>query len=113
MATKKTEEVVEIKALNNKEVKVRIIGDTPLIVHAWSDKAKRMMLEAQQKATKTKAKEIRDPYDEFINSMYWLTPKPESTVEAFEKAVKKGAKWGFPVGAIRWQAIRLHIAMDG
>lgn len=101
MATKKTEEVVEIKALNNKEVKVRIIGDTPLIVHAWSDKAKRMMLEAQQKATKTKAKEIRDPYDEFINSMYWLTPKPESTVEAFEKAVKKGAKWGFPVGAIK------------
>lgn len=101
MATKKTEEVVEIKALNNKEVRVRIIGDTPLIVHAWSDKAKRMMLEAQQKATKTKAKEIRDPYDEFINSMYWLTPKPESTVEAFEKAVKKGAKWGFPVGAIK------------
>ena len=60
-----------------------------------------MMLEAQQKATKTKAKDIRDPYDEFINSMYWLTEKPESTVEAFEQAVANGAKWGFPVGAIK------------
>lgn len=101
MATKKTEEVVEIKPLDNRQVKIQIIGDTPLIVHAWSDKAKRMMLEAQQKTTKTKAKEIRDPYDEFINSMYWLTEKPESTVEAFEQAVSKGAKWGFPVGAIK------------
>lgn len=101
MATKKTEEVVEIKPLDNRQVKIQIIGDTPLIVHAWSDKAKRMMLEAQQKTTKTKAKEIRDPYDEFINSMYWLTEKPESTVEAFEQAVSKGAKWSFPVGAIK------------
>ena len=101
MATKKVEEVVEIKPLDNKQVKIQIIGDTPLIVHAWSDKAKRMMLEAQQKTTKTKAKDIRDPYDEFINSMYWLTEKPESTVEAFEQAVANGAKWGFPVGAIK------------
>lgn len=101
MATKKTEEIVEIRPLDNKQVKVQIIGDTPLIVHAWSDKAKKMMLEAQQKATKTKAKDIRDPYDEFINSMYWLTEKPESTVEAFEQAVANGAKWGFPVGAIK------------
>lgn len=101
MATKKTEEVVEIKTIQIKQTKIQIIGDTPLIVHAWSEKAKRMMLEAQQKKNKTKAKEVRDPYDEFINSMYWLTEKPESTVEAFEQAVADGAKWGFPVGAIK------------
>jgi len=101
MATKK-EEVIEIKAINRKEVKIKIIGDTPLIVHAWSEKAKRMMLEAQMKTTKTKAKDIRDPYDDFINSMYWLDKKPEeSTPEAFEKAVKAGAKWGFPIGSIK------------
>jgi hypothetical protein len=82
-------------------VKIKIVGDTPLIVHAWSEKAKRMMLEAQMKSTKTKAKPIRDPYDEFINSMYWLTEKPESTPDAFEQAVKNGAKWGFPVGSIK------------
>ena len=102
MANKKAnEELVAIRPLDIKEVKIKIVGDTPLIVHAWSEKAKRMMLEAQTKATKVKAKAIRDPYDEFINSMYWLTPKPESTVEDFEKAVKNGAKWGFPVGAFK------------
>ena len=101
MAGKKETEVVEIRPLDIKEVKIRIVGDTPLIVHAWSAKAKRQMLEAQMKTTKTKAKDIRDPYDDFIQSLYWLTEKPESTPEAFEKAVKKGAKWGFPVTAIK------------
>ena len=98
---KKEAEVIEIKAINNKIVKIKIVGDTPLIVHAWSEKAKRMMLESQMKTTKTKAREARDPFDDFINSMYWLTEKPESTEDSFEKAVKEGAKWGFPVGAIK------------
>jgi len=102
MATKKETEVIEIRPLDIKRVKVRIVGDTPLIVHAWSEKAKRQMLEAQMKTTKTKAKEVRNPFDDFIQSLYWLEGKPEeSTEEAFEEAVKNGAKWGFPVGAIK------------
>lgn len=102
MATKKETEVIEIRPLDIKRVKVRITGDTPLIVHAWSEKAKRQMLEAQMKTTKTKAKDLRDPYDDFIQSLYWLEGKPEeSTPEAFEEAVANGAKWGFPVGAIK------------
>lgn len=102
MAAKKETEVIEIRPLDIKRVKVRITGDTPLIVHAWSEKAKRQMLEAQMKTTKTKAKETRVPFDDFIQSLYWLEGKPEeSTEEAFEEAVKNGAKWGFPVGAIK------------
>lgn len=102
MATKKTESnVIEIKALDIKRVNIRIVGDTPLIVHAWSEKAKRQMLEAQMKTTKTKAKEARDPYADFIGSMYWLTKQPKADPKAFEKAVKAGAKWGFPTGAIK------------
>ena len=99
---KKEETIIAIKPLDIKRVNIRIVGDTPLIVHAWSTKAKRMMLEAQMKATKTKAKEIRNPYDEFIHSLYWLEGEPkESTPDDFEEAVKNGAKWGFPVGAIK------------
>ena len=101
MAGKKEIDVVEIRPLDVKTVKITIVGDTPLIVHAWSEKAKRMMLEAQMGESKGKKKEVRDPYDDFIQSMYWLTPKPESTPEAYEKALKKGAKFGFPVGAIK------------
>ena len=47
MATK-TQEIIEIKPIQIKKVALRIVGDSPLIMHAWSEKAKRMMLEAQQ-----------------------------------------------------------------
>lgn len=101
----KKEELIEIKPLDIQKAEIRIIGDTPLIVHAWSDKAKKMMLEAQMRTTKTKAKPVRDPFDEFIQSLYWLTDLPEeSTPEAFEQAVLSGAKWGFPAGAIKQAA---------
>lgn len=99
---KKEAEAISIKPIEIEKVKIRIVGDSPLIVHAWSEKAKKMMLDTQMKVTKTKGKDVRDPFDDFIQSMYWLEGKPEeSTVEAFEKAVKNGAKWGFPVGAIK------------
>ena len=99
---KKEETLVAIKPMDIQRVNIRIEGDSPLIVHAWSAKAKRMMLEAQMKTTKTKGKEVRNPYDEFIHSLYWLEQEPsESTPDAFEKAVNNGAKWGFPVGAIK------------
>ena len=103
MATNKkaNEEVIVIKSLDIKKVKIKIVGDTPLIVHAWSEKAKRMMLEAQTKTTKTKAREARDPYDDFISSLYWITEKPESNPDAFAEAVQNGAKWGFPANSIK------------
>ena len=105
MAKAKKEELVEIRPLEIRVTKLRIVGDSPLIVHAWSEKAKRMMLETQTKETKTKAKEKREPYAEFIDSLYWLEEKPsEPTEEAFVEAVGNGAKWGFPVGAIKQAA---------
>ncbi len=100
-AKKETATLVEIKPRNVKLIPIKIVGDTPLIVHAWSVKAKTMMLEAQMKTTKTKAKDIRNPFDEFIQSMYWLTEVPESTPEAFEKAIKNGARFGFPLTGIK------------
>ena len=112
MATtiKKTEATVEIRPLDIRRVPIRIIGDSPLIVHAWSEKAKRMMLEAQQKATKTKAKEVRRPFQDFVDSMYWLSEKPagetdEELEKAFVKAVESGnARWGFQVTAVKQAA---------
>lgn len=46
-----------------------IVGDTPLITHAWSEKAKREMLSKQVKAPKA-GKEARDPQTDFVNSLY-------------------------------------------
>lgn len=112
MAAKKVE-VIEIKPLQISKLKLRIVGDTPLIMHAWSEKAKREMLEAQQGSKKGKAKERKNPVVDFINSMYWLTEKPdinndikeEECEELFNKAIAEGARFGFPVTAFKQAAI--------
>ena len=107
MATKKANtEVIEIRPIEIKKVTIRIVGDTPLIMHAWSEKAKRMMLEAQMGIAKGKKKEAKNPVDDFIRSMYWLTPMPEDgTMESFEEAIANGARFGFPVTAFKQAAI--------
>jgi hypothetical protein len=103
---KKTEVAIEIKPLEIVKTNVRIVGDTPLIMHKWSEKAKKEMLDKQMKVTKTKGREAKNPVDDFIQSMYWMTDKPEeSTMEAFDEAIARGAKFGFPVTSIKLAAI--------
>lgn len=107
MKTSKTEIVtIEVKPVEIATMNVRIRGTSPLIVHKWSEKAKKEILDKQTKATKTKGKDAKNPVADFIASAYWLTPEPtEGTQEAFEKAVQNGARWGFPVTAIKQAAI--------
>lgn len=54
-----------------KRFEIWIVGDTPLITHAWSEKARREMLGNQVKATRG-GKEARDPESDFQNSLYVL-----------------------------------------
>ena len=104
-AKKKSDEIIAIVPLDIKQVKIRIVGDSPLIVHAWSDKAKQMMLDAQMGKTKTSAREAKSPVGDFIDSLYWIQGKPEeATEEAFAEAVKNGAKWGFPLTGVKQAA---------
>ena len=105
MATK-TQEILEIRPIEIQETTIRIVGDTPLIMHAWSEKAKREILDKQMKVTKTKAKDAKNPVEDFIRSMYWLTDMPkEMSQKGFEEAIKKGARFGFPVTAFKQAAI--------
>lgn len=64
--------------------KVWLVGDTPLITHAWSEKARREMLQKQVKATKA-ARDARDPQEDFVNSLYEMGDK----------------EFGFPVTGIK------------
>ena len=99
---KKSEEIIVIKPIQIRTVLVRIVGISPLIVHKWSEKAIKMMEETQQGKAKGKAKEIRDPYSEFLNSMYWVKGQPlVETEEAFNKAFDNGALTGFPLCAVK------------
>lgn len=111
MATTKKNATVEIKPMELQTVDITIIGTTPLIIHAWSDKAKQMMLDKQRgKATKSKH-EIKIPVNDFMAACYWLTEQPElgaddEEAEAnFQAAIAAGAKFGFPVTGIKQSAI--------
>lgn len=106
MVKKATTEVIEIRPIQIKKATVHIVGDTPLIMHAWSEKAKREMLEKQMKVTKTKSRDAKNPVEDFIRSMYWLSPMPEEmTMEAFDEAITNGARFGFPITAFKQAAI--------
>lgn len=105
MATKNVE-LIEIRPIEIQKTTIRIVGDTPLIMHAWSEKAKREMLDKQMKKTKSAAREAKNPVEDFIRSMYWLTPMPtDMTEDGFEKAIAAGARFGFPVTAFKQAAI--------
>lgn len=72
MAVVKKEEVgIVLPPLDIRLMEVTIVGDSPLIVHAWSEKAKREMLDKQMKKAKH-AKEPKDPRADFEASLYRL-----------------------------------------
>lgn len=106
MAAKKENKVmetpVELRRMKLEKAVVRIEGDSPLIIHQWSEKAQKEILDKQMGVKKAEKKALKNPVGDFIESMYWITPMPEElTEEAFEKAVKAGARWGFPATAFK------------
>src|SRR3546814_736162 len=72
MATAKTSAAIELPPLKIETVQFLLVGDSPLIVHAWSEKAKKMMLDKQMKKA-TKAKEAKDPQADY-EACFYRTP---------------------------------------
>lgn len=110
MATK-AKTAIDIKPINIDTIELTIIGITPLIVHAWSHKAKQEMLD-KQRGKKVGAKhDIKIPYNDLIGSLYWLTNQPELGKDDDEaecnyySAIENGAKFGFPVTGIKQSII--------
>lgn len=62
-------EGIQLPELKIDIISVRLEGDSPLISHAWSEKAKKEMRDKQMKKAKT-AKEARDPERDFVESLY-------------------------------------------
>lgn len=58
-----------VPAIEVGRLKVQIIGDSPLIVHRWSEKAKKQILDKQMKAAKA-AKEAKNPEQDYEESLY-------------------------------------------
>lgn len=100
MATKKEEKVVKVEPIKIKNAVITIVGKTPLIVNNFNEKSRRQILDAQMKVPKTK--ELRNKWEDFMRAFHWLTPMPEDfSEEGFEKALKDGARFGFPAKGIK------------
>lgn len=101
-STKPNEVEVRIPEIKLQTAQIRIVGTSPLVVHKFSEKAKRMMLEKQMKTAKTSGREAKSPVADFMGALYWLTPEPEEkTEEAFISAISAGARFGFPTVGIK------------
>lgn len=108
--TKKESTVVCIKPIVKKTAKIRIIGDSPLIVHAWSEKAKKELLASQQ-GTKLKKdkKQAKNVYGEIAEALYWMNGKPSVAYEDWDEATlaqyAASARFGFPSCALKAAAV--------
>lgn len=91
---------ITIAPLNIKNVEIAVVGDTPLIVHAWSAKAKQMMLDSHMKKAKA-GRLAKDPFQDFALALYWMDEAPEVPTEA---DVENG-RFGFPAIAFKSAAV--------
>lgn len=93
MANEKQQTKVVLPKLQIKHAKVTVYGTSPLIVHAWSEKARREMREKQQKLAKMK-KEAKDPVADFEGAKY-LNAKKQDCVKAsfFKNAIVSACRF--------------------
>lgn len=64
-----TELPISIPKIDVRQMEVTLIGDSPLICHRWSEKAKKEMLDKQMKKAKT-ARQAKDPDADYKASLY-------------------------------------------
>lgn len=91
---------VELPPLNIQRIDVTLVGDTPLIMHRWSEKAKKEMLDKQMKKAKL-AKAAKNPEQDFWDSIYIIG----------EQGKKK--TYGFPVIGFKASAVTACTSIGG
>ena len=84
------------------------IGDSGLICHAWSKKARTAMLDKQMKKATT-GKAAKNPWQDFCETLYWLDGMPEAPTEDDVMT----ARFGFPAVAFKSAAITAVTSTGG
>jgi hypothetical protein len=84
------EPAITLRRIERETISVRVQGTAPLIVHRFDEKAKQMMLEAQQTKTRAK-KEAKDPVAAFEASKYKLPDGRDAFPAVGFKAATVGA----------------------
>lgn len=84
---------VEVVEFSIRQVTIPIIGISPLIVHAWSEKSMKMIQDKQAGKAKNKKHEIRNPEDDYQNAKHVAVDGWEGFPAAgFKAAMIRGAK---------------------
>lgn len=97
MATKKPlQQAIVLPPLNLQKISLLLVGDSPLITHAWSEKSRKMMLDKMMKKANV-GRVAKDPEQEFRDSLY---PFP-------------GGGFGFPTIAFKSAAVDAASFVDG
>lgn len=94
----KAQEVAPVPVwhLEIREMKLILVGDSPLISHAWSQKAKQEMLDKQMKKA-AKGKKAKDPKKDYEDSLY----------------IHPDGGYGFPSIAFKCAAVTACSQIDG
>lgn len=96
----KASTAIELPSIDLQTIEVPIIGDSPLICHAWSKKAREQMLAKQMKKASS-SKAAKDPWRDFCETLYWLDGMPD---DPGEEDVITG-RFGFPAVALKSAAV--------
>jgi hypothetical protein len=100
---KKDTGVVEVPDIDIARVNVRIVGMSELVMHAWSEKAKKAMLDKQMGGP-AKKREFKDPKQDYEEAFYRLPDgRPCFPSIAFKAAIVSAARQvdGLPMTFLR------------
>lgn len=80
---------ISLQRIRREVAEIEVRGTAPLIVHRWSEKARQMMLDAQQ--GKKTPKQAKDPVQDFLTSQYRFEDGGHGfPIMAFKSAMVKG-----------------------
>lgn len=88
-------QVVQALEIEVQRIQLRLRGTSPLIVHRWSEKAKKEMLDKQMKRA-GRGKEAKDPERDYREALY----------------VREDGSYGFPAVAFKAAAVRAGTYCD-
>lgn len=87
-----TKDVIVVKSPAIKSIELKIFGTQPLIMHKWGQKAIEQMKDTQNK--KASSREIRDPQQEYKDSMYVTADgRYGFPTTGFKKAIIRAAQY--------------------
>lgn len=95
MTGKQDAQEVKLAGLAIEGLRLRLVGTSALIVHKWSEKAKKQMLDKQMKRA-SQGKAAKDPEEDYRESLY----------------MRPDGSYGFPAVAFKAAAVRAGTYCD-